>query len=153
LENELKLSERRYKIMNHYFTHFDRLFNEMQWGFDEPQPQQAKDACRLPKYPVSNCYLSEDQNLLYFEFALAGYEEKEVTVTGGSDQFTVRAKKEESLKAHMLLHHGISDKDVDFSIKIDAQYDIKKAKVVFKDGLLRIIVPKAKDAESIMLFG
>ena len=64
----------------------------------------------------------------------------------------MRAKKEESPKAHMLLHHGISDKDVDFSIKIDAQYDIKKANVVFKDGLLRIIVPKAKDAESVMLF-
>tara|TARA_R110000824_G_scaffold61487_19_gene163592 strand:+ start:10976 stop:11395 length:420 start_codon:yes stop_codon:yes gene_type:complete len=139
--------------MNHYFTHFDKLFRELQYGFDEPQPQQVKESCRLPKYPVSNCYLSPDQNQLYFEFALAGYEEKEVTVVGGSDQFTVRAKKEESLQAHMLLHHGISDKDVDFSIKIDAQYDIKKANVVFKDGLLRIIVPKAKDAESVMLFG
>jgi len=139
--------------MNHYFTHFDKLFQELSYGFDEPQPQQVKESCRMPKYPVSNCYLSEDQNQLYFEFALAGYEEKEVTVVGGADQFTVRARKEETLKTQMLLHHGISDRDVDFSIKIDAQYDIKKANVVFKDGLLRIIVPKAKDAESVMLFG
>tara|TARA_R110000824_G_scaffold9681_3_gene42966 strand:- start:317 stop:736 length:420 start_codon:yes stop_codon:yes gene_type:complete len=139
--------------MNHYFTHFDKLFNELQLGFDQPQPEQVRESCRLPKYPISNCYLSEDQNSLHFEFALAGYKEKEVTVVGGSDQFTVRAKKEEPLRAHMLLHHGISGKDVDFSIKIDAQYDIKKANVVFKDGLLRIIVPKAKDAESVMLFG
>ena len=140
--------------MNHYFTHFDKLFNELQGGFDmEYQPQQVKESCRLPKYPVSNCYLSEDQNSLHFEFALAGYKEKEVKVIGGVNSFTVRAAKEESLKAHMLLHHGISGKDVDFSLKVDEQYDTKKAKVSFADGLLSVTVPKAKEAESVMLFG
>jgi len=80
--------------MNHYFTHFDRLFNELHGSFEtEFQPQQVKEACRLPKYPVSNCYLSEDQNSLHFEFALAGYKEKEVKVIGGKNSFTVRASK------------------------------------------------------------
>jgi len=139
--------------MNHYFTHFDKLFQELQYGFDEPQPQQVKDTCRLPKYPVSNCYLAEDQNSLHFEFALAGYKEKEVQVIGGKNSFTVRARKEESLKSHMLLHHGISGKDVDFSIKVDEQYDTKKAKVSYVNGLLSVIIPKEKEAESVMLFG
>ena len=140
--------------MNHYFTHFDKLFNELQGGFTmEYPPQQVKEACRLPKYPVSNCYLSEDQNSLHFEFALAGYKEKEVKVIGGKNSFTVRAKKEESLEDHMLLHHGISGKDVDFSIKVDEQYDTKKAKVVFENGLLSVTIPKAKEAQSVMLFG
>ena len=139
--------------MNHYFTHFDKLFQELQYGFDEPQPQQVKDTCRLPKYPVSNCYLAEDQNSLHFEFALAGYKEKEVQVIGGKNSFTVRAKKEESLKSHMLLHHGISGKDVDFSIKVDEQYNTKKAKVSYVNGLLSVIIPKEKEAESVMLFG
>ena len=140
--------------MNHYFTHFDKLFNELQGGFTmEYPPQQVKEACRLPKYPVSNCYLSEDQNSLHFEFALAGYKEKEVQVIGGKNSFTVRAKKEEFLEDHMLLHHGISGKDVDFSIKVDEQYDTKKAKVVFENGLLSVTIPKAKEAQSVMLFG
>jgi len=139
--------------MNHYFTHFDKLFQELQYGFDEPQPQQVKDTCRLPKYPVSNCYLAEDQNSLHFEFALAGYKEKEVQVSGGKNSFTVRARKEESLKSHMLLHHGISGKDVDFSIKVDEQYNTKKAKVSYVNGLLSVIIPKEKEAESVMLFG
>jgi HSP20 family molecular chaperone IbpA len=139
--------------MNHYFTHFDKLFQELQYGFDEPQPQQVKDTCRLPKYPVSNCYLAEDQNSLHFEFALAGYKEKEVQVIGGKNSFTVRARKEESLKSHMLLHHGISGKDVDFSIKVDEQYNTKKAKVSYVNGLLSVIIPKEKEAESVMLFG
>ena len=142
--------------MNHYFTHFDKLFSELQGDFEPNShlhPQQVKDTCRLPKYPVSNCYLSEDQNSLHFEFALAGYKEKEVQVIGGVNSFTVRAAKQESLKAHMLLHHGISGKDVDFSIKVDEQYDTKKAKVSFADGLLSVTVPKAKEAESVMLFG
>ena len=139
--------------MNHYFTHFDKLFQELQYGFDEPQPQQVKDTCRLPKYPVSNCYLAEDQNSLHFEFALAGYKEKEVQVSGGKNSFTVRARKEEALKSHMLLHHGISGKDVDFSIKVDEQYNTKKAKVSYVNGLLSVIIPKEKEAESVMLFG
>jgi len=139
--------------MNHYFTHFDKLFQELQYGFDEPQPQQVKDTCRLPKYPVSNCYLAEDQNSLHFEFALAGYKEKEVQVIGGKNSFTVRARKEESLNSHMLLHHDISGKDVDFSIKVDEQYNTKKAKVSYVNGLLSVIIPKEKEAESVMLFG
>ena len=147
--------------MNHYFTHFDKLFNELQGGFTmEYPPQQVKEACRLPKYPVSNCYLSEDQNSLHFEFALAGYKEKEVKVIGGKNSFTIRAAKGESPNSmgsegatHLLLHHGISGKDVDFSIKVDEQYDTKKAKVVYENGLLSVTVPKAKEAQSVMLFG
>ena len=53
----------------------------------------------------------------------------------------------------MLLHHGISGKDVDFSIKVDEQYDTKKAKVSYVNGLLSVIIPKEKEAESVMLFG
>jgi len=139
--------------MNHYFTHFDKLFNELQWGFDEPQPQQVKDTCRLPKYPVSNCFLSEDQNSLHFEFALAGYRNKEITVVGGKNSFTVRALKDKVDDTRCVLHHGISNKNVDFSIKVDEQYDTKKAKVSYENGLLSVTIPKAKEAESVMLFG
>jgi HSP20 family molecular chaperone IbpA len=51
------------------------------------------------------------------------------------------------------LHRGMSQKDIDFSVNIDDQFDIKKAKVNFEQGLLRIRIPKAKEAESVMLFG
>ena len=135
--------------MNHYFTHFDRLFSELHGSFEkEFQPQQAKEACRLPKYPVSNCYLSEDQNSLHFEFALAGYKEKEV-----KNSFTVRASKNAEEDTRCVLHRGISGKDIDFSINVDEQYDTKKAKVVYVDGLLSVTIPKAKEAQSVMLFG
>jgi HSP20 family molecular chaperone IbpA len=137
--------------MNHYYTHFDALWNEWAKGFE--LTPHSKECVSLPKYPVSNCYLSEDQNTLHFEFALAGYAEKEIKVIGGKNSFTVRASKEEDLKAHMLLHHGISGRDVDFSIKVDEQYDSKKAKVAYKDGLLCVTIPKAKEAESVLLFG
>ena len=138
--------------MNHYFTHFDRLFQELDWGLGNPQPSQAKETCRMPKYPVSNCYLAEDQNSLHFEFALAGYEEKEIKVIGGKNSFTIRASKESAEDVYVL-HKGISDKAVDFSINVDEQYDTKKAKVSYKNGLLSVTIPKAKEAESVMLFG
>jgi HSP20 family molecular chaperone IbpA len=96
--------------------------------------------------------LSEDQNSLNFEFALAGYEEKEIKVIGGKNSFTVRASKESTENTYVL-HKGISDKAVDFSINVDEQYDTKKAKVSYLNGLLSVSIPKAKEAESIMLFG
>ncbi len=141
--------------MNHYYTHFDRLFEEFaELGFPEShRPVKVEESCKLPKYPVSNCYFSEDQNRLYFEFALAGFTEDNVKVIGGVNSFSVRASKEEDIKSPCMLHHGISDRDVDFTIKVDEQYDIKKANVAYKDGLLRVIVPKAKEAESVLLFG
>ena len=106
----------------------------------------------MPKYPVSNCYLSPDQNSLHFEFALAGYKNKDVQVIGGPNSFTVRASQGKTAEAHML-HQGISRKDIDFSIKVDEQYDTKKAQVTYDDGLLTVTIPKAKEAESVMLFG
>ena len=136
--------------MNHYYTHFEKLFDEFK-SWDTPQPQ-AKETCRMPKYPVSNCYLSEDQNSLHFEFALAGYEEKDIKVIGGKNSFTIRASKESTEDVYVL-HKGISDKAVDFSINVDEQYDTKKAQVSYKNGLLSVSIPKAKEAESVMLFG
>ena len=138
--------------MNHYFTHFDRLLKELDMGLGAVHNQQVKETCRMPKYPVSNCYLSEDQNSLNFEFALAGYEEKEIKVIGGKNSFTVRASKESTENTYVL-HKGISDKAVDFSINVDEQYDTKKAKVSYLNGLLQVSIPKAKEAESVMLFG
>ena len=136
--------------MNHYFTHFDRLFNELAHG---ALPEtQVRDTCRLPKYPVSNCFLSEDQNTLRFEFALAGYANKDIKVIGGKNSFTIRAVKQPG-EEMVMLHKGISDKNIDFSINIDEQYDTKKANVEYVDGLLSVTIPKAKEAESITLFG
>jgi HSP20 family molecular chaperone IbpA len=140
--------------MNHYFTHFDKLFNEIQWGFDEPQPQQVKDTCRLPKYPVSNCWLDSDMNTLNFEFAIAGYKEDSVKVIGGKNSFTIKAQPDEDfVDNEVVLHRGISRRPIDFTIKVDEQYDVKKTKVSCSNGILRVSAPKAKDAQSVMLFG
>jgi HSP20 family molecular chaperone IbpA len=137
--------------MNHYFTHFDRLFDELQRGLTQTQPAET---CNLPKYPVSNCWLSEDMNTLNFEFAIAGYKEDTVKVVGNKNSFTVKAEPEESFSQNeVVLHRGISRRAIDFSIKIDEQYDVKKTKVSCGGGVLRVSIPKAKDAESIMLFG
>jgi len=142
--------------MNYYFTHFDELFREFaSLGFPESQRKDARpnETCKLPKYPVSNCYVSDDQDQLFFEFALAGFSDEDVKVVGGKNSFTVRASKKEPMKSPCVLHHGISDRDVDFTINVDAQFDVKKAKVDLKNGLLTVSFPKTKDSKSVILFG
>ena len=147
--------------MNHYFTHFDELFNELtnNWGnyYEKEAPQIPREACSLPKYPVNNCWLSNDTNTLNFEFAVAGHAEENIKVIGGKNSFTVRSTGEQNVLERgedcIVLHNGISARKVDFTIKVDEQYDTKKAEVSFENGILKVAVPKAKDAESTILFG
>jgi HSP20 family molecular chaperone IbpA len=137
--------------MQHFFTQLDTLFRDLERGMS-PRPTATT---QLPNYPVSNAWLSEDTNVLNFEFALAGYAEKEISVVGGKNSLAIRAKKadKDTSPDTIYLHRGMSQKDIDFSVNIDDQFDIKKAKVNFEQGLLRIRIPKAKEAESVMLFG
>ena len=40
---------------------------------------------------------------------------------------------------------------MDFSLNIDEAFDLKKAKTDFIDGLLTIVIPRAKEAELVEL--
>lgn len=137
--------------MQHFFTQLETLFKDLERGI----PPRPTATTQLPNYPVSNAWLSEDTNVLNFEFALAGYAEEEINVVGGKNSLSIRAKKADKNTPQntIYLHRGMSQRDIDFSVNIDDQFDIKKAKVSFKHGLLQICIPKAKEAESVMLFG
>jgi HSP20 family molecular chaperone IbpA len=93
-------------------------------------------------------------NTLNFEFAVAGYKEDTVKVLGGKHSFTVKAEPEEGfMDNEVVLHKGISRRPIEFSINVDEQYDVKKTKVSCANGMLRVSVPKAKDSETVLLFG
>ncbi len=63
-------------------------------------------------------------------------------------RITAKGEVEQGVK---FVHHGISKKDVDFSLNIDEAFDLKKAKTDFVDGLLTIVIPRAKEAELVEL--
>lgn len=144
--------------MNHNYIHFTRTFEQpylrQPSELDKKEPAPPETQVFLPKYPPSNCFVSEDRNTLTLEFALAGFTSSKVHVTGGKNSINVRAAhSSDDIKQDLFLHRGISSKDINFSFNVDEAYDIKKGKAVYSNGLLTITIPKTKDNESFTLLG
>ena len=138
---------------NFYWTNFDYIWNNLDlvlrdWHrmVDVPKKQLAS----LPNYPHSDCWVDDDCNKLWLRFALAGYAKENIGVKASKNtlRITARGESEDDVK---FVHHGISKKDVDFSLNIDEAFDLKKAKTDFVDGLLTIVIPRAKEAELVDL--
>ena len=142
-----------------YWTNFNSLWDTLTTGIpigDTIRSTPKKDLTSLPSYPHSNCWLSEDMNVLNLEFALAGFKEKDLSVKSSGSQLRVEAKSARSEDASRhgtgLIHNGISQKDIDFTLGIDEVYDVKTAKVKFEDGILSITMSRHATNEVTKLF-
>ena len=49
------------------------------------------------------------------------------------------------------MHHGISSKDVDFTLSIDENFDPAKAEVGFENGMLTLVIPTSSKSECVDL--
>ena len=107
---------------------------------------------KMPANPPSKIWVSEDTNELVMEFALAGHSEDAIKVTANEGTISLVVDPREEKSDYSCVHHGISGKKISFSSKVDSQYEVTKAQVDFKDGLLTIRVPKAESAKGVDLF-
>ena len=140
--------------MNYYFTHFDRLFDEFTDNdYFKPLHEVAKNqnTIKLPSFPPCDCIISEDRNTLGLRFAMAGYEKDDVSVTASEGSITVSAEAHDWGDGYESIHQGISRKPINITVAIDENYEARKAKTSFKNGMLFLELPVKKDAESIKL--
>ena len=139
---------------NFYWTNFDSIWNHFDSVMGDWQRltvESKKQLSYLPSYPHSDCWVDDEGKHLYLRFALAGYSKDNISVQASKNVLRVIAKgdKEDAVK---FIHHGISKKDIDFSLTLDKAFSLEKAKTSFEDGLLTIQVSRAKDAKVIDLF-
>ncbi len=100
-------------------------------------------------YPPANVYLTEDKTLI-FEFALAGFSEKEIDLQFQGDYLVLSAvipeEDEDDKKKIRYFKHRLKTK----SIKEQKYYapadkfDRKKVTAIYKNGLLRVIIPASE---------
>jgi HSP20 family molecular chaperone IbpA len=104
----------------------------------------------MPSYPHSDVWVGDEGKELWMRFALAGYASENVNVkaAGKTVRVIANSKEEPDVK---FVHHGISNKNVDFTLNIDEGFDPQKAKVTFKEGMLTIVIPRSKGNEIIDL--
>jgi len=138
---------------NFYWTNFDSIWNDLDlvlrdWQQNVVEPK--KQLASLPNYPHSDCWVDDDCNKLWLRFALAGYAKENISVKASKNVLRITAKGESEVGVKFV-HHGISKKDVDFSLNIDEAFNLKKAETDFVNGLLTITIPRAKEAELVEL--
>ena len=144
--------------MNFYHTHFDELWDVLAGksmldfhGREIVPAERKSSVCTMPNFPHSNVFLSEDTNELTMEFALAGYEEEEVSVTADNNTISVAVNPKDKTPDAIHVHHGISRKKVNFSLNVDKSFDARKAVTSFSNGILRLRMNKAKESQAIKL--
>ena len=138
---------------NFYWTNFDYICNDLDLVLRDWQRmvvEPKKQLASLPNYPHSDCWVDDDCNQLWLRFALAGYAKENISVKASKNVLRITAKGEPENNVKFV-HHGISKKDVDFSLNIDEAFNLRKAQTDFTNGLLTIRVPRAKEAELVDL--
>ncbi len=98
----------------------------------------------LYSYPPSNVYLTKDRELI-LEFALAGFEEKDVTLEFQGDYLILSAKPaprpdEEGVRyfKRRLKFREVAGQKY---FAPEKKFDRDKVKAVFKNGILKVTVP------------
>ncbi|MDR2767462.1 MAG: Hsp20/alpha crystallin family protein [Treponema sp.] len=99
-------------------------------------------------YPPMNVYMSADRSLT-FEFALAGFDEKDISLSFQGDYMVFSARIGEQCQEgeNRYLKRRLKLKDIDrqkYFVPLD-KYDQEKVKAVFKNGILRVTVPPKED--------
>ncbi|MFW6207216.1 MAG: Hsp20/alpha crystallin family protein [Spirochaetota bacterium] len=102
-------------------------------------------------YPPMNVYLTKDKEMV-FEFALAGFREEDLSIEFQGDYmvFSAKAPEMEPDESVRYFKRRLKFKEIDeqrYFVPED-KFDRESAKAVFKNGVLKIIVPPNETFET-----
>jgi HSP20 family molecular chaperone IbpA len=102
-------------------------------------------------YPPMNVYMTEDKSLV-FEFALAGFDEKDINLSFQGDYMVFSARIAEELPPEANLRffkRRLKLKDIEkqkYFVPLD-KYAQEKVSAVFKNGILKVQVPPKEEPD------
>ncbi|MFZ2780686.1 MAG: Hsp20/alpha crystallin family protein [Rectinemataceae bacterium] len=99
-------------------------------------------------YPPLNVYLTPDRSMV-FEFALAGFDEKNISLSFQGDYmvFSARIDLEPPVEGTRYFKRRLKLKDVDkqkYFVPAD-KFDQEKVKAIFRNGILKVIIPQREE--------
>jgi HSP20 family molecular chaperone IbpA len=132
-------------------SQFSRNFSDRPFIFDSQFFDENTDYYPNYSYPPMNVFMTEDRTLV-FEFALAGFDEKDISLSFQGDYmvFSAKINADEAEQGTVennihYLKHRLKMKDIEkqkYFVPLD-KYAQDKVKAVFKSGILRVsIQPK-----------
>jgi HSP20 family molecular chaperone IbpA len=130
---------------------FQRNFS----GFDEFRPRFHStgntDFYPNSSYPPMNIYMRSDRSMV-FEFALAGFDEKNIDLSFQGDYMIFSARIDEAKLPEENVRYfkrRLKLKDIEkqkYYVPLD-KYAQDKVKAVYKDGILKVTVPPKEEQD------
>jgi HSP20 family protein len=119
----------------------NRLFDDFTRGFDMP-------ALRERGFGWPSIELKEDDKRIFVEAELPGMDEKDIEVTLLENTLTIRGEKrieeDDSKRQYSERYFGQFER----RIPLDSEVDAEKVQAKFKNGVLKVEIPKAAEAQS-----
>ena len=102
-------------------------------------------------YPPMNIYLTTERSIV-FEFAVAGFEEKNINLSFQGDYmvFSAKIEVEPPLEGIRYFKRRLKLKDIEkqkYYVPAD-KFDQEKVKALFRNGILKVTVPPKESAEA-----
>jgi HSP20 family molecular chaperone IbpA len=120
------------------------------WG-EGPRDENA-DYYPSYSYPPMNIFLTPERSII-FEFALAGFDEKDISLSFQGDYMIFSALigvEEQAENGSRYIKRRLKLKDVEkqkYYVPAD-KFDQEKVKAVFRNGILRVTVPPKEETDA-----
>jgi HSP20 family molecular chaperone IbpA len=148
-----------FEAAQNFTDEFQRNFNQFENGMGNHSPDfQARwafdeniDYYPNYSYPPMNVYMTSDRSLI-FEFALAGFDEKDISLSFQGDYMVFSANIPERVDSengqppeenYRYLKRRLKMKDIEkqkYFVPQD-KYAQENVKAVFKNGILKVLIP------------
>ena len=129
------------------WSDIDRLFNRSFADMFNDRMMQRFENCDACAGAYRMNLLDRGENL-EFVAELPGVEEKDMNLTIHDDTLTLSAKRTVSRDKENRIYLAERDNyDVQRSIGLPSKVDVNKAKANFKNGVLRVVLPKSPESQ------
>jgi HSP20 family molecular chaperone IbpA len=113
-------------------------FRNFGWFFDDLDSMHTV-------FPRVNVH-SEGNNLV-FEFEVPRFRAEDITVTLGSNQFTITGRRQADDEARRQVYGSFTPSEFQRSYRVPLGYDVAKAQQFAKDGVFYVSFPKLPEPE------
>jgi HSP20 family molecular chaperone IbpA len=137
-------------------------FGQGPFGFGKQFFDENTDFYPNYSYPPMNAFMAEDRTLV-FEFALAGFDEKDISLSFQGDYMVFSAKMSNAVPEQFAdspanfsggenvryFKRGLKMKDIEkqkYYVPLD-KYAQDKVKAVYKNGILRVSIPPKEEPD------